>query len=167
MISLTDGVVTLDPLRATDAQEHLAGEDVELERWLSGGRSTPESVAAYLSIVEDRWRARGPIFHFAIRFGDDLRLAGTIDVQLEQDYTRPGQANLAYGLYPQWRHRGIATRAVNLALRFLRDHTDVGEALIRTDPRNQASAEVACRAGFTQVAAGNGAGSMDHYERPV
>lgn len=167
MISLTDGVVTLDPLRATDASEHLAGEDVELQRWLSGGRSTPEGVAAYLRTVEEHWRSQGPIFHFAIRFGVDLRLTGTIDVQLEQDYTRHGQANLAYGVYPQWRHRGIATRAVNLALRFLRDYTDAEEALIRADPRNQASVEVARRTGFTLVAASDGVGSLDHYERPV
>jgi len=164
---LTDGVVTLNPLRAADAEVHLAGEDAELQRWLSGGRSTPEGVAAYLAEVERRWEHGGPVFNFAIRYGHDLQLVGTIDVQLEPDYARPGQANLAYGLYPQWRHRGLASRAVQLALRFLRDRTDAREALIRTDPLNQSSAEVARRTGFVLLTSADGDGSMDHYVRAV
>jgi hypothetical protein len=43
---LTDGVVFLRPLTAEDAAEHLAGEDEEMAKWLSGGRSTLENVQA-------------------------------------------------------------------------------------------------------------------------
>lgn len=166
-LSLSDGTVRLDPLRPSDADAHFAGEDVELQSWLSGGVSTLEVVRAYLQTVDERWRARGPIFHFAVRVEPDRHLAGTIDVQFDQDYTRAGQVNLAYGLYPQWRRRGLATRAVNLSLQFLRDHTDAREALIRADPRNRASGDVARRAGFTLVRPAGGADPMDHYERDV
>jgi hypothetical protein len=41
---LTDGVVFLRPLCAEDAAEHLAGEDDEMAKWLSGGRSTLANV---------------------------------------------------------------------------------------------------------------------------
>ncbi|HEY2723692.1 MAG TPA: GNAT family N-acetyltransferase, partial [Pseudonocardiaceae bacterium] len=59
-----------------------------------------------------------------------------------------GQANIAYGLYPKWRGKGLATRAVQLAVTFLRRNTDVEEVLILTSTRNPASAAVAARAGF-------------------
>ena len=41
---LTDGVIFLRPLTAEDAVEHLAGEDEEMAKWLSGGRSTLANV---------------------------------------------------------------------------------------------------------------------------
>jgi RimJ/RimL family protein N-acetyltransferase len=64
----------------------------------------------------------------------------------------PPEAELAYGLYPAWRGRGFATRAVRLACDHLREHRDVRLAVIRTDPRNRPSAAVAVRAGFTPAA---------------
>lgn len=145
---LSDGVVTLRPLRPADAADHLAGEDAELVRWLNGGPGTPETVLAHLQRVGAMWAAGGPIFGFGIRAAPDDVLAGTLDVQMHQPYAREGQANLAFGLYPVWRGRGLATRAVLLGMEFLRGRTSIDQALIRVDPANRASSAVARRAGF-------------------
>lgn len=149
---LNDGVVTLRPLQLDDAADHLAGEDAELVRWLSGGPGTEDTVRACVERAQQMWANHGPIFTFAIRSSACDSLAGTIDVQLGQPAYRPGQANLAYGLYPKWRGRGLATRAVNLALEFLRSQAGVNSALIRVEPGNASSVFVAMRAGFTLVA---------------
>jgi RimJ/RimL family protein N-acetyltransferase len=77
---------------------------------------------------------------------------GTIDVDLALPDLQPREANLAYGLYPAFRGRGLATRAVLLTCRYLHDRGDVDRAVIRSDPRNRASAAVARRAGFTPAA---------------
>lgn len=166
-LRLTDGVVVLDPLRSSDAEEHLAGEDEELQRWLSGGVSTLDHVVAYLRTVDEQWRNRGPIFHFAIRVAPRDELAGTIDLQFDQEFTGADQVNLAYGLYPQWRSLGLATRAVTLALAFLRDHTDARVAVIRTDRANHTSAAVGRRTGFVAVPPLDAADGMDRFERAL
>lgn len=144
--ALTDGTVTLTPLGPADYDAHLAGEDAELVRWLSGGPSTPEGLRAYLELCERWWREGGPMHHFGIRV--DAVLTGTMDVQTGQPYLAPAQANLAYGLYPAWRGRGLASRAVELACCYA---TGLGcaEAVIRCDPANRPSAAVAHRTGFT------------------
>jgi RimJ/RimL family protein N-acetyltransferase len=144
---LTDGTVTLTPLGPADFDAHLAGEDEELVRWLSGGRATPAGLRDYLARCERWWAEGGPFHNFGIRVGEDLVLAGTVDVQPGQYYLQPGQANLAYGLYPQWRGQGLATRAVILACEYA---TMLGcaEAVIRCEPENARSAAVAVRAGF-------------------
>jgi RimJ/RimL family protein N-acetyltransferase len=142
---IIDGVLTLAPLRPADAAAHLAGEDAELVRWLNGGPGTLPGVEAYIRSTLDQWAAGGPKLAFGIRV--EGVLAGTIDVNLA-----PPEAELAYGLYPEWRGRGFATRAVCMACDHLRERHDVQLAVIRTDPRNRPSAAVAVRAGFTPAA---------------
>jgi RimJ/RimL family protein N-acetyltransferase len=106
--------------------------------------------------------------HLAIRSAADGVLAGTIDVQLHQDDLEPDQANLAFGLYPPWRGRGFATRAVALALEFLNSLGTVRSALIRVDPLNSPSSSVARRSGFVLAAvAADTADGLDCYERRV
>lgn len=147
-VVITDGVIVLRPLRSEDADEHLAGEDAELVRWVNGGPGTKESVLRHIEHVQQMWQNGGPIFTFAVRLLAEDALVGTLDVQLDQDAYRPDQANLAYGLYPAWRGHGFATRAVRLAVEFLRPEATVHSALIRADPANASSAAVAIRAGF-------------------
>ncbi len=146
---LTDGTIVLRPLGLDDIDAHFAGEDDDLVRWLNGGHGTVESVRAHIVRTMGWWEAGGPIFGFSIRIVPDHTLVGTIDVQLHQPFLSKRQANLAYGIYPAWRRQGIATRAVVLACEFLRRRSDVGEAVIRAEPDNPASAAVARSAGFT------------------
>lgn len=147
-VVISDGVIVLRPLNVEDAADHLAGEDAELVRWLNGGPGTEESVRRHIQHVEQMWHNGGPIFTFAVRLLAKDILAGTIDVQLHQDAYGRDQANSAYGLYPTWRGHGFATRAVRLALEFLRPEATVRWALIRADPENVSSTAVAVRAGF-------------------
>jgi RimJ/RimL family protein N-acetyltransferase len=98
------------------------------------------------------WLAGGPTFSFAIRSALDDRLAGTIDVQLKPDHAFQGFANLAYGLYAPYRGRGWASRAVELAVRFLLRRDDTTDVLIRVEPANSASIAVANRTGFSVYA---------------
>ncbi|MFB7290229.1 GNAT family N-acetyltransferase [Actinacidiphila glaucinigra] len=146
-VRLSDGIIALSPLRLDDAQAHLAGEDEPLVRWLSGGRGTREGVEAYIRYCREQWESAGPLRAFGIRAGADETLAGTIDLRFAAEGLDPGQVNVAYGLYPSWRGRGLATRAVLLASRYAAREGGK-EAVIRVEPANAASAAVARRAGF-------------------
>ncbi|MGR3935546.1 GNAT family N-acetyltransferase [Streptomyces sp. BRA346] len=147
-VKLSDGVVTLSPLHLEDAEAHLAGEDEALVRWLSGGRSTLQGIATYFRHCREQWDTAGPLRAFGIHTNADAALAGTIDLRFTAEGLAPGQVNIAYGLYPSWRGRGLATRAVLLATRYAAQEGGK-EAVIRVEPENAASAAVARRAGFT------------------
>jgi RimJ/RimL family protein N-acetyltransferase len=147
-VKLSDGIITLSPLRLDDAEAHLAGEDEPLVRWLSGGPGTREGVEAYIRHCREQWDTAGPLRAFGIRVGGDEVLAGTIDLRFAAEGLAPGQVNVAYGLYPSWRGRGLATRAVLLVSRYMA-HEGGKEAVIRVEPENAASAAVARRTGFS------------------
>ncbi|WP_234348026.1 GNAT family N-acetyltransferase [Streptomyces specialis] len=147
-VELSDGVVTLSPLRLDDVDAHLAGEDELLARYLNGGPGTREGVAAYFRHCREQWQLAGPLRAFGIRAGADETLAGTIDLRFDGEGLARGQVNVAYGLYPFWRGRGLATRAVLLASRYAAGEGG-REAVIQVEPENPASAAVARRAGFT------------------
>lgn len=165
---LTDGTVSLRSLALEDAGAHLAGEDEELVRWLNGGPGTVETVRRHIEHAVRMWAEDGPVFSFGIRLVAGDALVGTIDVQLHQPYLGERQANLAYGLYPAGRGRGLATQAVLLAVEFLRRRGDVDEVVIRTEPGNPASAAVAKRAGFRfSHSTDDDQGRFDWYVLPV
>ncbi|MEU4823548.1 GNAT family N-acetyltransferase [Actinomadura sp. NPDC023710] len=147
-VKLSDGIVTLSPLCLDDAEAHLAGEDELLVRWLNGGPGTREGIRAYFRHCREQWDTSGPLRAFGIRMGADEALAGTIDLRFSGEGLAPGQVNVAYGLYPLWRGRGLATRAVLLASQYAASEGGT-EAVIQVEPENPASAAVARRAGFT------------------
>ncbi|WP_433244225.1 GNAT family N-acetyltransferase [Actinomadura nitritigenes] len=147
-VKLSDGIITLSPLRLDDVEAHLAGEDELLVRWLNGGPGTREGVEAYFRHCREQWATAGPLRAFGIRTGADEVLAGTIDLRFAGEDLAPGQVNFAYGLYPSWRGRGLATRAVVLASKYAASEGGA-EAVIQVEPENPASAAVAQRAGFT------------------
>jgi RimJ/RimL family protein N-acetyltransferase len=149
-VKLSDGAVTLSPLRLDDVDAHLAGEDELLVRWLNEAPGTREGVEAYFLHCREQWDVEGPLRAFGIRAGAEETLAGTIDLRFEGEGLAPGQVNVAYGLYPSWRGRGLATRAVDLVCRYAAGQ-GVTEAVIRVEPENLASARVAQRAGFTYI----------------
>src|SRR5450755_4762594 len=76
---LTDGVVSLRPPRPEDAADHLAGEDDEIAKWLSGGRSTMATVQSYIRSCEENWRGDGPRRAFGIFDCATNRLIGSIE----------------------------------------------------------------------------------------
>ncbi|WP_033212927.1 GNAT family N-acetyltransferase [Kitasatospora phosalacinea] len=147
-VKLSDGIITLSPLRLDDVQAHLAGEDELLVRWLNGGPGTREGIEAYFRHCREQWDSAGPLRAFGIRTGAGEVLAGTVDLRFAGEGLAPGQVNVAYGLYPSWRGYGLATRAVLLATRYAASEGGT-EAVIQVEPENPASAAVAQRAGFT------------------
>jgi RimJ/RimL family protein N-acetyltransferase len=62
---LTDGVIQLRQLTQADAAAHLAGEDEEMAKWLSGRRSTAATQTA-IDKFEKQWRTGGPRRAFGV-----------------------------------------------------------------------------------------------------
>jgi hypothetical protein len=77
-VKLSDGIITLSPLRPDDSEAHLAGEDETLVRWLSGGPGTREGVEAYMRHCQEQWDTAGPLRAFGIRVGDDETLVDSL-----------------------------------------------------------------------------------------
>ncbi|MCX4530919.1 MULTISPECIES: GNAT family N-acetyltransferase [unclassified Streptomyces] len=149
-VELSDGFVTLSPLCPDDVDAHLAGEDDQLVRWLSGGPGTRAGVEKYVEHCMEQWAVDGPLRAFGIRAGSRKVLAGSIDLRFDMAGLAPGQVNIAYGLYPDWRGQGLATRAVAL-VRGYAAAAGATQGVIKVDPENGASVAVARRAGFTCV----------------
>jgi RimJ/RimL family protein N-acetyltransferase len=145
---LTDGVIFLRPLNAEDAADHLAGEDEEMAKWVSGGRSTPATVDAFIRNSQESWRSGGPRRAFGIFNCESNRLLGFIEVNLAR-LVEPGQVNVSYGVFPQWRRQGVALRAINLMDEYLRTATESRQMVLRIAPGNIASLKLAEKAGFT------------------
>ncbi|MET7768885.1 GNAT family N-acetyltransferase [Nocardia sp. NPDC005366] len=166
---LTDDVISLRPITVADARVHLAGEDSELVRWVSGSASTLDEVIAHFQRCEQAWARQGPARTFAITERADDILVGTLDVRTGLEFLAAGQADLAYGLHPDRRGRGLATRAVVLGCRFLARAGLAEEAVLRIDPANAASVAVARRAGFHYFRSTDepGQGRLDWYYQAV
>ena len=147
---LTDGVIYLRPLDREDADAHLAGEDDEIARWLSGGHSTPMNVQTYMEEGRENWRNSGPRRALGIFDCASDQLIGSMEANLAH-ILEPGQINVSYGVFRQWRGRGIAGRALDLMGEYLRTATDVSQMVLRIAPANTASVKVAEKAGFTAI----------------
>ncbi|WP_052850426.1 GNAT family N-acetyltransferase [Streptomyces avicenniae] len=148
--TLTEGDVTLSPLVPEDVDAHLAGEDAELVRWLNGGTGDRAATEEHVRYCGAQWAGGGPLRAFGLRVGSPPVLAGTIDLRFGMPGLDSDQVNIAYGLYPAWRGRGLATRAVRLACRYAAAE-GAAEGVIQVDPANPRSAAVAVRAGFSYV----------------
>lgn len=148
LTKLTDGVIFLRPLRTEDAADHLAGEDDEMAKWVSGGRSTLATVETFIRNNQESWRSGGPRRAFGVFDCASNRLTGFIEVNLAR-LVGPGQVNISYGVFPQWRRQGIALRAMNLMDEYLRTATDTRQIVLRIAPANIASLRLAEKSGFT------------------
>jgi RimJ/RimL family protein N-acetyltransferase len=145
---MTDGIVLLRLMTPADAAEHLAGEDELAARFLSGGRSTIETVLASIERNRLSWDSAGPVRCLGICLAATGVLIGMVEANLAAPGFRPRVANISYGLYPEARGQGYATRAVALMLRYLTEDSDADVAAIQVHPENHASARVPVRAGF-------------------
>src|SRR5215467_4673459 len=145
---LTDGVIFLRPLAMGDAAAHLAGEDDEMAKWLSGGRSTLANVEAYIQRSQEVWRTGGLRRAFGVFDCASGQLVGSVEVNLAR-IVNPGEVNVSYGVFREWRGQRIAVRAINLMDEYLRASTDVRQIVLRIAPENSASLRVAEKAGFS------------------
>lgn len=148
----SDIKVALRPFQLTDAEEHLAGEDDEQVKWLSGGVSTLEGVKNWILRNQKYWEEEGPIFNFAITDKHNKTLLGMVEANsnysdlegLEKD-----DVNISYGLYPHARGKGYAIAAVLLMVDFLKEK-GFRRAVIRVNPENKNSLQVPKRCGFSE-----------------
>ncbi len=147
MADLTDGVIFLRPLRSEDAVDHLAGEDDDMVKWLSGGRSTLATVQGYITSCEEHWRTNGPRRAFGVFDCATNRLIRSIEANLAYRLA-PGQVNVSYGVFPDWRGRGVARRALDLMSSYLRSSTEVRQMVVRIACENTASLRAVEKAGF-------------------
>ncbi len=146
----TDGVIFLRPLRPEDAADHLAGEDTEMAKWLSGGRSTLANVEAYTQQNLANWRIGAPRRAFGVFDCATGQLIGNIEVNLARTL-EPDQVNVSYGIHEQWRGRGLVQRALDLMNEYLRASTSVRQIVLRIAPTNVASIRAAEKGGFTSL----------------
>jgi RimJ/RimL family protein N-acetyltransferase len=145
---LTDGVIFLRPLRMEDAADHLAGEDEEMakmgKRWTKHtsqcGRFHPKQL--------ESWRSGGARRAFGVFDCATNRLIGFIEANLAR-LVGPDQVNVSYGIFPQWRRRGLALRAIDLMAQYLQSVTEASQMVLRIDLANTASLRMAEKAGFT------------------
>jgi len=145
---LTDGVILLRPLTTEDAVDHLAGEDEEIAKWLSGGRSTLANVEKAILNWQQNWQTGGPRRAFGVFDCATDRLVGFVEVNLAR-IAEPGQVNVSYGVFREWRRQGLAVRAINLMDQYLRTTKEARQIVLRIAPANVASLKFAEKAGFT------------------
>ena len=144
---LTDGVIFLRPLHLGDAVDHLAGEDEAMAKWLSGGRSTLSTVQGYITSCQEHWRTNGPRRAFGVFDCSSNRLIGSIEANLAYRSVQ-GQLNVSYGVFPGWRGKGVAQRALDLMSSYLRSSTELRQMVVRIACENAASLRVVEKAGF-------------------
>jgi RimJ/RimL family protein N-acetyltransferase len=144
---LTDGVVTLRPVRPGD-EDALLDERVDREarRWATSTRLwTASDVRAFVAAAPALWLA-GTEARFAIVEAAGGTCTGSLGLRL----TVPafGVAELGYGLRSAWRGRGLATRAVELVTEWAFTRAGIARVEIGAAAGNVASQRVAERAGF-------------------
>jgi RimJ/RimL family protein N-acetyltransferase len=144
-----DGWSNFPPtLTAENAVEHLAGEDDEMVKWLSGGRSTPASVEKAILNLQQNWQSGDPGWAFGVFDCATNRLVGLVEVNLAR-MVEPGQVNVSYGVFRPWRRQGLAVPTINLMNQHLRTATEARQIVLRIAPANLASLKFAEKAGFT------------------
>jgi len=143
--AISDGVIWLDSHRVEDAEAHHAGEDAEMIRRFDG---TEKATLEQTRDAMRRWialrAAGGPQFAYALRDAAGVLMGGC-----EMQRRREDTAHVSYWLYPAFRGRGYAGRA--LALLCAAAARLAGVTMVEADiaADNLASIGVATRNGFT------------------
>ncbi|MFZ4585251.1 MAG: GNAT family N-acetyltransferase [Acidimicrobiia bacterium] len=161
---LTDGIITLSQLLPHEIEEHNAGEDDELVRWLSELPSTAESTTAWVERNIEHWRTSGPVRSFEVRDTTTGALAGNVEANWSLDWLQPGESNISWGIFPAFRGRRYARRAITLVLRYLHELDGMHTAIAAVHPDNVASLAVAQSLGFSPFFEGENEGGrfIDH-----
>ena len=165
--TLTDGIIFLRPLLASDASDHLAGEDDAMARWLSGGHSTSDTVRAFIEQCQEHWRTGGSRRAFGVFDCSTNHLIGLVEANLAL-LSNPGEVNISLGIFRDWRGRGLAIRAIDLMASYLRTSTNCQEMVLRIAPSNVSSLRVAAKAGFSfRGLFDEPEGPLMRYSRPL
>ena len=145
-MELSDDVIRLRRLEPSDAPAIAAAcADPELGRFIPGipVPYTVDDAEAYLRIAAREWKA-GTRRAFAVAKTSAPELCGTVDVDLREVGT------IGYWIAPEYRGRGLATRALLLLSRWAVTDGKVERLELTTHPENVASQRVAEKAGFVR-----------------
>jgi RimJ/RimL family protein N-acetyltransferase len=110
-----------------------------------------ERLPYWIDSNREQWRTGGPRRHFGVRDAHTDALVGNVEANLRLEDLRPGEVNISYAVFPRWRGRGIAHRAVLLVRDWLRTDPFYVEAVIRVAPDNVHSHKVPKDAGFAEI----------------
>jgi RimJ/RimL family protein N-acetyltransferase len=144
---LSDGVVTVRPVRHSDEQALLEERlDPESRRWATTTRLwTAPDVRAFVAGSAAAWLA-GTEARFAIVETATGACVGSLGLRMTLPAFRI--AEIGYGLRAAWRGFGLATRSVRLVSDWAFTRAGVARLELGTAVANKASQKVAVRAGF-------------------
>jgi RimJ/RimL family protein N-acetyltransferase len=145
--ALTDGVITLRPLRPADAPAMYALHTLPDVVASSVPPIAPDREEVDLRCARSgaRWLA-GERADLVILDAASGEYAGEIGLYYQEPQT--GQAMIGYSMLPTWRRRGYAARAARLLADWVFRHTGIGRLIAGTSPTNTGSQRVLERAGF-------------------
>jgi RimJ/RimL family protein N-acetyltransferase len=148
--SLSDGVVTLRPLREDDVPPMLAAfrDDPELGAAIGVEEDPGENVLlARVGRAGDD-AAEGVAVELAIAAADGDELLGTMAL-VRFDW-RHGRCEIGFWLAPQARRQGLGRRATALALGWAFDELHMRRVEMSTLPENEATMALARSLGFAE-----------------
>lgn len=144
---LTDGVIRLRRRVARDVDAIArASHDPQTLRWLEDPPMDEEARRTSLDRVEARWRS-GAAAPLVVADAVTDEAQGLVNLQFRSKTV----ASVAYSVFPEARGRGLAPRAVRLAVAWARTELGVTELLLEADSDNAASIRVAEKCGFEPV----------------
>lgn len=108
---------------------------------------TEADAREYIAQTRQGW-AEGATTNFAITDAETAEAVGSLGVRWSEP--DQGVVEVGYWMAPQARRRGLCTRAVRLASRWLIADRGMERIQLRADEQNVASRKVAENAGFTQ-----------------
>jgi [ribosomal protein S5]-alanine N-acetyltransferase len=111
--TMSDGVVTLRPHRPSDVDAMVEqSTDPESIRWTRVPVPySRDDAVGYLQLIAAGWQS-GREFGFALE-AEGIPFAGSVSLRV---YDEPGVGEIAYGLHPAARGRGLCSRAVGSLL---------------------------------------------------
>jgi RimJ/RimL family protein N-acetyltransferase/nitrite reductase/ring-hydroxylating ferredoxin subunit len=144
---LSDGVISLRPFRAEDAQDITAAcQDPAIQRWIPviPVPYTDADARRFILMTLQAWHD-GTGSEFAIADAGSDRYLGSVGLHLGPN---PRRHAIGYMVVPEARGRGVATRAVRLVTRWAFEKLAIERLALWTLPGNVASQAVAEKAGF-------------------
>ena len=139
---MTDGEVTLAVYSADDANAHFRGEDDEMRRRFPAPRiATLDTTRAAVAQWIARHESGGP-YAYAVKL-QARTLVGGCELRIITERT----AHISYWIFPQFRGKGYATKAVGLLCRAA-SLLGIRRLEAHIDRNNYASLRVVERVGF-------------------
>jgi RimJ/RimL family protein N-acetyltransferase len=145
---LTDGQLALRPIRLEDARPyaHAFALDPDLGRML-GSETDPDELSVRERIESQAQSANDGKFVALFDVASDAFLGAVLPHSFDWQSRR---CEVGFWVIAQQRHRGVASRAVSLAVSWVLESLDLLRVEMTTIPENRAVPALARRLGFTQ-----------------